>query len=176
MRNWPNGNLFSLAPHLYKQLKAWRNWDYLLGANQYIDDDIWNHKNRHPRHDLTQTCRVTKTFLIKSIKRFKINECLSNKYDTHKSTINKRRLERINWGYFRSIKAINLRKQVWTPNQHHLHKLSQTCGGMKSICQVWKWSTDNFLTHPRTNFTINELWYYWYKQRGQESMTKIWKL
>ena len=58
-----------------------RNW---LESNQYIDDDKWNHKNRHPCHDLTQTCRgrksiclvwinPTKTFLTHLRKSFRIN-------------------------------------------------------------------------------------------------------
>ena len=43
-------------------------------------------------------------------------------------------------------------------NWHPRHDLPQICGGNKSVCPVWIHITDNFLTHPRTSFRINELW------------------
>ena len=78
---------------IYKIMSNLRN---LLEANQYIDCNRCNHKNRHPRHNLPKTyggrkpvCPVwiypTEHFLSHPRTSFRINERLSNKYDTHKS-------------------------------------------------------------------------------------------
>ena len=79
-------------------------------------------QNRHPRHDLTQTwwgsryvCPVwihpRKIILTHPRTSFRINECHSSKYDTHKSTTNKRRIEWITWRIFYTNK-INQLKQT----------------------------------------------------------------
>ena len=39
-------------------------------------------------------------------------------------------------GYFISSKAINLIKQVLTPNHHPSHDSPKTCGGRKYVCLV----------------------------------------
>ena len=41
-------------------------------------------------------------------------------------------------------------------NRHPHHNLPQTCGGSKSVCPVWIWTTDHFQSHLRTSFRINE--------------------
>ena len=76
----------------------------------------------HPRHDLPQNlegrksvCPVwigpTDNFLTHLRKIFRVNERWSNKWDTHKSTINKRSLERITWRIF-YIKQSNQLKRT----------------------------------------------------------------
>ena len=48
---------------------------------------------------------------------------------------------------------------MWTSkNQHPHHNLPQTFSWRKSICLVWIRPADNFLTHLRRSFRINELW------------------
>ena len=93
-----------------------------LEANQCIDDDRWNIKNRHPCHELQPTCggsksictvwiRPTEDFLTHLGTSFSIREHWSNKYYTHKPKINKRRLGWITWRIF----YINQRNQLtWT--------------------------------------------------------------
>ena len=87
------------------------NFWNVLEANQCIDNDRWNHKKWHPCHDLPQTCRgrkyicpvwirPTEDFLTHLRKNFRVNKLWYNKYDTHKSTINKRRLEQRTWRRF----------------------------------------------------------------------------
>ena len=44
-------------------------------------------------------------------------------------------------------------------NGHPCHNLTQTYRERKIVCPVWIQPTDNFLTHPRTSFRINERWY-----------------
>ena len=67
--------------------------------------------NRHPCHDLTQTCggnkdvcliwiRPTEKLLTYPGTCFSINEFWFIKYNKHKSKINKRRLERRTWRIF----------------------------------------------------------------------------
>ena len=70
---------------------------------------------------------------------------------------------------FLSNKAINWSKQAWITNRHPHHNLLQTCGGSESVCPVWIWITDNFLTHPRKHFRINKRWYEQCKKTGQWS-------
>ena len=71
-----------------------------LESNQCIDGNRWNHKNRHPRHDLPQSCGGVKSVCpvwiwptenLQSRLResFRINEHWYNKYDTHNFKINK---------------------------------------------------------------------------------------
>ena len=51
-------------------------------------------------------------------------------------------------------------------NQHPLHDLPQTCGGSKSVCTGSIRPTENFQSHLRTSFSINERWsnkYYTHK-------------
>ena len=50
-----------------------------------------------------------------------------------------RELER----YFRSIKAIDLCQQEVTINCHPIHDLPQTCRGIKYVCPVCVWPTEN---------------------------------
>ena len=80
------------------------------------------YKNRHSNQDFPQTCRgsksvfpvwirTTENLITHPMKSFRINEWWSNKYDTHNSTINKRRLERRNWWKF-YIKQSNKLKQT----------------------------------------------------------------
>ena len=46
--------------HVYKTIAKnppkMSNLSNCLKANQYIDCDMFNHKNRHTRHNLPQTC------------------------------------------------------------------------------------------------------------------------
>ena len=87
------------------------NFRNCLESNKCIDDDRWNNKNRHPRQDLPQTYRVIKYVYLVCIRptgnllthpttSFRINERWSNKYDTHKSKINKIRLKWRTWRIF----------------------------------------------------------------------------
>ena len=96
----------------------------------------------------------------------------SNKYDTHNSIINKIRLEQRTWRRFYINKSNQLNQKFWTPNRHPHHDRSQTCGGSKSVCPVWIWPTDNFLTHTRTSFKINECWSGQCKQTSQQKQCK----
>ena len=68
-------------------------------------------KNWNPLHKLPQTCGgrkyicpvwiwCTDNLLSHLRTSFRINNIWPNKYDTHKSTINKRRLEQISWRIF----------------------------------------------------------------------------
>ena len=65
--------------------------------------------------------------------------------------INRKNLDPWTW-----IHPINWLWQMQPHNCHPNHKLPQTCRGNKSICPIWIWSTDEFLTQPRTIFRINE--------------------
>ena len=78
-----------------------RKW---LESNQCIDGNRCNHKNWHPWHDLPKLCRgenfvcpvwiwTTEYLLSHPRTSFSINERWYNRYNTHRSTINKRRLE-----------------------------------------------------------------------------------
>ena len=152
-------------------------------ANQCNDGNMWNHKNCNPCHDLTQTRRERKSLCpvwirptdnLQSHPRtsFRINICWSDKYDTHKSKIKKgleEEIERV----LRLRKAINWSEQVWTLNRHPHHDLPQTCGGRKYICLFLIQPTDNFQTHPRTSYSINECWYNQCKKIDQQSMPQI---
>ena len=80
-------------------------------SNQCIDGNRRNNKKRHPRYGLPQTwggrksicpvwIRPTENLQAHPRKSFRINERWSNKYDTYKSTINKRRLGRRTWRIF----------------------------------------------------------------------------
>ena len=86
----------------------WSSWYDWLESNQYIDDDKWNHKKPHTLHNLPQTYKGNKDFCTVWIqttenlltylrKSFGINVCWSSRYNSHKSTINKRRLEQRTW-------------------------------------------------------------------------------
>ena len=79
-----------------------------LKDNWYIGDNMCNHKNRHPCHNLPQACRgrksawpvwirTTDNLLSHLSTSFRINVRWSNTYYTHKSTINKIWLEQITW-------------------------------------------------------------------------------
>ena len=99
--------------HWYRKSKqkwTWGTWGDWLEANHFIDDDRWNLKNQHPHPDLPQTCRSSKlvctvcihptdNLLMHPRESFIINERWYNKWNTHKSTINKRRLEQKNLKY-----------------------------------------------------------------------------
>ena len=89
-----------------------RNW---LEIKQYIDGNMCNYKNQHPHHDLAKTCGARKcvcpvyirpTDNLKSHPRksFRINERWYNKYDIHKSTIDKKCFNEELEGTFRSSK------------------------------------------------------------------------
>ena len=151
-------------------LKNLINW---IEDNKFIDYERWNHKNRHPRHNLPKTCggsksvcpvwiHSTENLLTHLRTSFRINERWYNKYYTHRSIINKRRLVQRTRKRFRPRKAIKWNKKVWIPNRHPCHDLTQTCGGRKSICPDWIWPIDNFPTYLRTSFDINKFWSYKY--------------
>ena len=93
-----------------------------LEYDRFIDDDRLSHKNRHPRHDLPKTCRVSKSicpvwirpnenFLTHPRKSFRVNKFWSNKLNKHNSATKRRRLERITWRRF-IIKQSNKSKQT----------------------------------------------------------------
>ena len=44
------------------------------------------------------------------------------------------------------------------PNQQPVQNLPQTFRGSKYVCTVWIRLTENFQSHPRTSFRINEHW------------------
>ena len=82
-------------------------------------------KNRHLLHDLPQTfggikyvcqfwIRPTDNFLTHQRTSFRTNERWYNKYNTHKSTINKKGFNKELEGYFSSSKAIN-----WCEKSEH---------------------------------------------------------
>ena len=100
------------------------NWHEL---NQYINCGRCNHKNRHSRHDLPQACRGNKSVCQVWIKptgnfqsyprtSFRINERWYNKYDAQKSTINKIRLEQINWRWFQINHTKTPKNTLWINN------------------------------------------------------------
>ena len=41
----------------------------------------------------------------------------------------------------------------------------QTCRGSKAVCTIWIWPTDNFLSHPRIRFGMNEHWFSEYNKK-----------
>ena len=139
-----------------------------LEANKCIDDNRFNNKNQPPHHNLPQTCRgrggsvcpvwirPTENFQLHPRTSFRINEHWSNKYNTHKSTINKISLNKELEGNFRSRNSINWSKQVWTPNRNPRHDLPQTLGGRKFVCPVWIRPTDNLQSYPRTSCGFNK--------------------
>ena len=93
-----------------------------IEANQCFDGNRKNYKTRNPWHKLPKTCGGSKSVCLVWIRTtenlkshprtsFWMNERWSNKYDTHKSTINKRRLERRTWRRF-YIEQRNQLKQI----------------------------------------------------------------
>ena len=70
-----------------------------------------------------------------------------------KITINRKNLGWLTWSHL-----IYWWWQVQSQNRHPCHILPQTCGVSKAVCLIWIWPTDNFLTHSRTSYRINELW------------------
>ena len=103
------------------------NLDHLrncLEANQCIDGNRWNHKNLHPLHNLPQTCggskyvymvfiHPTDNFPSHTMKIFRINERWSDKYDAHKSKINKRYPEQRTWRVFYINKTKTPKSNTW---------------------------------------------------------------
>ena len=66
-----------------------------------------------------------------------------------------------NWmklGWFTWSQSTNWWRQVKYKNWHPHHDIPQTCRESKPVCTVWIFPTDNFITHPRTSFRINEWW------------------
>ena len=103
-------DLFSLGQTLTYKNSNLNNTRKCVEFKKCIDCDRFNNKNRHPRHDLLQACGgysvcpvwIRLTVNLKSHPResFRINARWSNKYDTHKSTINKISLELRTWSWF----------------------------------------------------------------------------
>ena len=115
-----------LRPTLIYTTSKWNNLNNLLESNQCIGFDMFNHKNWYPFHDLPQSWGGIKSicpFWISSTwnfrsypsTRFSINELLSNKYDTHKSTINKISLEKRTWSWIH-IKHTKNYKEKYSVN------------------------------------------------------------
>ena len=155
------GALWLTLTYTTSNLNKLRNW---LESNQYIYGERLNHSNRHPRNKLPQTCRWSKSVcpgLIRPTENlkshlgtiFSINERWSNKYDTHKLTINE-----ISLWYFISSKATSWSKKIWAPNLNPCQNLTKKCEGSKSVCPVWIRPTANLQSYPRTFFRINEHW------------------
>ena len=103
-----------------------------------------NHKNWHPIHNLPQTCGrsesvclvwiwPTEHFLTRLRTSFSINKLLSNRYDSHKSTINRKRIEQKTWWIFYSKKINQLK---WKILNTQLLPLPQTYINLwkKQIC------------------------------------------
>ena len=114
--------MYPLGRYLSTKLQTWRIWDDWHEASQYIDDDKWNSQKWHPIHGLPQTCggskyicpvwiRPTANFLTHLRTSFSINKHWSSKWNTHKSTKNKIRLEQITWRRI-YIKQSNLLMQT----------------------------------------------------------------
>ena len=99
-----------------------KNLSKCLEFNQCIDCDRCNHKNSNPCHDLPQSCRgmvwIWPTANFKSHPRtsFRINEGWYNKYDAHKSTINKLRFEQRNLRRFYIKKTKTPNNNIWWIN------------------------------------------------------------
>ena len=120
--------------------------------------------------------RPTEHFITHPNTSFGINGLWYNKYDTHKSKINKRILEQITWRMF-YIKQSNKLKRTSLNTQPATSKRPyKNCGESKSVRPVWIHPTDNFLTHPRTSFIINERWSDQCKQTDWQSMAQMWQL
>ena len=95
-----------------KWLLTRKPWDYWLVVSQYIDDDRWNLKKWHPRHDLPQTCggrksvfpfwiRLTSNFITHPGKNSgSMNTDPMNKIYTNKK-LSKEGLNEELGGYFR---------------------------------------------------------------------------
>ena len=125
--------------------------------------------NRHPRHDLLQTCEVSKylfpiwihpteNLLTYARTSFRIDKFLLSKCNKHKSKINKRRIKRITWNIV-WINKINqlIQKSLDTPPSPLPRPYTnlwrnQTC--MSHLDTAYR----QFATHMRTSFRINERW------------------
>ena len=112
-----------LGPTLIYKTSNLNNLRNCLEANQCIDGDRCNHKNRHSCHNLSQSCvgiksvfpvwiRPTVKFYSLLMKSSRINELWSNKYDTHKSKIKKRSLERRTWKRFFRSSKLKLQRKI----------------------------------------------------------------
>ena len=120
LTQWEFVPLGLILTYTTSNLNNLRNY---LEANPCIEDNRWNHKNRHSNHDLPQTCggriyicqvwiRPTENSLKHPRTSFSINEHWYNKYDTYKSTINKIRLERITWRIFYTKQSNQIKQKI----------------------------------------------------------------
>ena len=140
-RDWPNRTLFPSGKLLFSQLKKlskpWqRNSDESL-LKIFISLTI-------VFKGLTQWAFVT--LGTKLIYKTENLPTLTTKTNWMKLGI-------LNW-----IQSINWLQKVESHNRHPYHDIPQTCGGSKSICPILIRPTENFPTHPRTSFMINERW------------------
>ena len=81
-----------------------------------------------------------------------------------------------NLGWLTWIQSIYWWLQVNHKNCHPHHDLPKTYRGIKAVCTVWIRPTENFITHPRYNGSINEHWSYKCEQTAQQSTMQIWNL
>ena len=127
-------------------------------------------KNRHPHHDLTQTCMgskyicpvliyPTENFLTHPKKSFRINERWTSKWKTQMSTMNRRRLKQRTWMIF-YIKQSDKFMQTSLNTQPSPSPQTSTNLWMKQIRMSSLYTANKkFTIHPRTSFSINELWF-----------------
>ena len=125
-----------------------RTWYYWLEDSQYIYENKWNNKNRHPCHDIPQTCGGSKSvcmvwihpnanFLTHTTTTLSINEPWSNRYDTQKSKINKRRPEKGTWSMFKTQQSNQLKQKSLNTQTPPYPRTSTNMRGKKPKCLVW---------------------------------------
>ena len=126
-KQWTQWSFVPLGPTLTYTCENLNNLRKYLEANQCVDGNMCNNKNQHPFHNLPQTCGGRKlvcpvciwpTENLKSHPRksFRNNERWFNKYDTHKSTINKIRLGQRTWRIFYIKHTKNTNNNTWLIN------------------------------------------------------------
>ena len=115
--------MWYLVQHLPTSMQTWRTWNYCLEHNQCVDDDRWKINNQNPHRYLPQTYEGRKSVCTVSIRptedllthmrtSFRINKLWSNKYYTHKSIINKKRLEQRTWRIFYANQINQLTQKI----------------------------------------------------------------
>ena len=142
---------------------------------------LWQVKphNCRPHHDFTQACGRSKsmcTVWIQPIDSFlshpgtsiRVNESLFGHWTNTGQKSTKYFLGDELEVYFSLIKTINFCQQVWTSNRNPCRDLTQSCGGVKSVCPGWIQPTDNFLPHLSINIRIDKFWSDQWKQISQK--------
>ena len=101
---------------------------------------------------------LIRTSQTKMFREMLTNKCILNVLllwlikQTQKK-INRKKLGLLTW-----TQSINWWLQVNPPNRHPRHNLPKIYGGSKTIYKFWIRPTENFKSHQRTSFRINERW------------------